>query len=50
MMSLPGRRAILALTSDDGVRQKQKESFAKAQADLTDTLNKLEKTLTFGQR
>ncbi|MGO9533602.1 MAG: methyl-accepting chemotaxis protein [Syntrophobacteraceae bacterium] len=36
----------ISLTSDDGVRQKQKESFAKAQADLTDTLNKLEKTLT----
>ena len=36
----------IALTSDEGVRQKQKESFAKAKTDLTDTLNKLEPTLT----
>ena len=36
----------IALTSDEGVRQKQKESFAKAKTDLTDTLNKFEPTLT----
>ena len=36
----------IALTSDEGVRQKQKESLAKAKTDLTDTLNKLEPTLT----
>jgi len=35
----------IALTTDEGVKQKQKEAFAKAQADLTDTLNKLQKTL-----
>ena len=36
----------IALTSDEGVRQKQKESLTKAKTDLTDTLNKLEPTLT----
>ena len=36
----------IALTSDEGVRQKQKESLAKAKTDLTDTLNKFEPTLT----
>ena len=35
----------IALTTDESVKQKQKESFAKAKADLTDTLNKLEKAL-----
>jgi methyl-accepting chemotaxis protein len=35
----------IALTTDAGVKQKQKEGLAKAQADLTDTLNKLEKLL-----
>jgi methyl-accepting chemotaxis protein len=36
----------IALTSDEGVRQKQKENLTKAKTDLTDTLNKLEPTLT----
>ncbi len=36
----------IALTSDAGVREKQKDSFAKAKTDLTDTLNRLEQTLT----
>jgi methyl-accepting chemotaxis protein len=36
----------IALTSDEGVRQKQKDSFAKAKTDLTDTINKLGPTLT----
>src|SRR5208337_568591 len=36
----------IALTSDGGVRQKQKENLAKAKTDLTDTLNKLEPTLS----
>ena len=36
----------IALTSDEGVRQKQKESLAKAKTDLMDTLNKFEPTLT----
>jgi len=36
----------IALTSDEGVRQKQKENLARAQSELMDTLNKLEKTLT----
>ena len=36
----------IALASDEGVKQKQKDGFAKAKADLTDTLNKIEKTLT----
>jgi len=35
----------IALTTDEGVKQKQKESFAGAKTDLTNTLNKLEKTL-----
>jgi len=35
----------IALTTDEGIKQKQKDNFAKAKADLTDTLNKLEKTL-----
>jgi methyl-accepting chemotaxis protein len=35
----------VALTTDEDVKQKQKEGFAKAQADLTDALNKLEKLL-----
>ncbi len=36
----------IALTSDEGDWRKQKENFAKAKTDLTDTLNKLEPTLT----
>ena len=36
----------IALTSDEGDWQKQKENFAKAKTELTDTLNKLEPTLT----
>jgi methyl-accepting chemotaxis protein len=36
----------IALTSDEGVRQKQKESLGKAKTDLMDTLNKLEPTIT----
>jgi methyl-accepting chemotaxis protein len=36
----------IALTSDESVKQKQKENFAKAKTELMDTLNKLEKALT----
>ena len=36
----------IALTSDEGVRQRQAENLAKAKTELTDTLSKLEKTLT----
>jgi methyl-accepting chemotaxis protein len=36
----------IALTSDEGVRQKQEANFAKAKTDLTDVINRLEKTLT----
>ncbi len=36
----------IALTSDDGFRQKQEVNLAKAKTDLRDTLNRLEKTLT----
>ena len=36
----------IALTSDEGDWQKQKENLAKAKTELTDTLNKLEPTLT----
>ena len=36
----------IALTSDEGVRQKQEVDLAKAKTELMDTLNKLEKTLT----
>lgn len=36
----------IALATDEGVKQKQREAFSKAKADLTDTLNTLEKSLT----
>lgn len=36
----------IALTSDEGVRQKQKENLAQAKTELMATLNKLEKKLT----
>jgi methyl-accepting chemotaxis protein len=36
----------IALTTDEGDWQKQKENFAKAKTELTDTLNKLEPTMT----
>ena len=39
----------IALTSDEGVKQKQKGNFDKAKTELMDTLNKLEKTLTTGK-
>jgi methyl-accepting chemotaxis protein len=35
----------IALTSDDGVRQKEKGDFDKAKTEVTVTLNKLERTL-----
>ncbi|MGA2027945.1 MAG: methyl-accepting chemotaxis protein, partial [Syntrophobacteraceae bacterium] len=35
----------IALTSDDGVRQKEKGDFDKAKTEVTATLNKLERTL-----
>jgi methyl-accepting chemotaxis protein len=36
----------IALTSDEGVKQRLKDNFAKAKTSLTNTLDKLEKTLT----
>ncbi len=39
----------MVLTSDEGVRQKKKEEFAKAKTELMDALGKLEKTLSTGK-
>ncbi len=36
----------IALTSDEGVRQRQQKNLAQAKTELMDTLSKLEKTLT----